>query len=464
MSIIALREFLNKGAIKWHRNPYLYLAAAAVGVVLGGMVLVLPFIYLVFALGGLLFAYLLIFKIEYAVILALFIQNQLTRFNYMGGGTPFHPNGIMGIALIGGAVFYFVFHKVDFSRFHGIGAFLGFLAVGALSLINAGVYLMDGVGVFLRLTAALAVYAILIHNLDSIKAVKLVLAAIIAAQVIPTISGLLMVSGRSGFIFTDDTMRLGHSGVGVYLALISTICLVFLLSQKSILGWVFWGGLTVLFVAGLFFSYGRSGWIGFVVAVIAMSLVRFKRLIFVFPFILVIMLLLIPAFGQRFADISFSDLDDGTTSTLEHRIDYWRAALELHRENPVLGVGYGVGRYVVGDYRGRYPNMIHNDYISVLLETGVVGLILFLLWQAQWLFALTRTYQGVTIHFDRTMVLAVLIAFIASLVMRITDNIVLDSFDMYPLSALVAAALVIPRIRAAEGSAAVSANQVERNF
>lgn len=453
MSLFTVRETLRRTQARLPAGFPAYIPAVAVGVILGGLVLVLPFTYLVFALGGLVFLYLLIFKIEYAVIMALFVQNQLTRFNYLGRGTPFHPNGIMGIALIGGAVFYFAFHKIDFSRFRSISAFLGFFAVSGLSLIGAGVYLMDGVGVFLRLAAALSIYAILLHKLDSIKLVKWVLAAVIGAQVIPTLSGLMMVAGTSGFLFTDDTMRLGNSGVGVYLSMISTLCLVFLLSRKSPSGWLFWGMLTVFFLTGLFFSYGRSGWIGFVAAVIVMSLIRYKPLIFVFPFLLIIILLLIPAFSQRFSDISFSTQDDGTTSTLEHRLGYWRAALEIHPNHPILGVGYGVGRYVVGDYRNRYPNMIHNDYISVLLETGIVGLILFILWQVQWLYGLARAYRTVTDDFDKAMTLAVLVAFIATLVMRITDNIVLDSFDMYPLCALVAAALVIPRIRAAEGAA-----------
>lgn len=461
MSLLAVREFLRKTKsrlsislpVNLPANLPAYIPAVAVGAVLGGLVLILPFTYLIFALGGLVFVYLLFFKIEYAIILALFIQNQLTRFNYMGQGTPFHPNGIMGIGLIVGAIFYFTFHKIDFSRFRGISAFLAFFVISGLSLINAGPYLMDGIGVFLRLAASFSIFAVLLQRLDSIKKVQWILAAVITAQVIPTISGLLMVAGRSGFLFTDETMRLGNSGVGVYLSIISTLCMVFLLSRRTPSGWLFWGLLTMLFVIGLFFSYGRSGWIGFVVALITMSLIRYKRLIFVFPFLLILIILLIPAFGQRFADISFSTQADGEYSTLEYRLDYWKAAIELHPNSPVLGVGYGVGRYVVGDYRNRYPNMIHNDYISVLLETGIVGLIFFILWQAQWLAALSWAYRKATNDFDKTMTLAVLVAFVASLVMRITDNIVLDSFDMYPLSALVAAVLIIPRIHADETAA-----------
>lgn len=417
------------------------------GILLGALALVLPLEYFILALGGLVFAYLLIFKIEIAIILALFIQNQLARFNYMGQGTPFHPNGIMGVAIIAGAIFYFLFHKIDFSRLRGIEAFAAFLAISGVSLVNAGPYTMDGVGVLLRLLAAFAIFAVLCHKLDSIKMVKWVLAAVIAAQVIPTISGLIMYAGLTGFLFSDETMRLGNSGVGVYMSMITSLCLVFLLSRRSIQSWLVWAGLTILFALGLYFSFGRSGWLGFLVAVIAMSMIRFRRLIFIFPFLLFIVVMLIPGFSQRFSDINFSINQDGTNSTLDQRFEFWQAALTLSSDDPVVGVGFGVGKYAVAEYRGGYAYMIHNDYISVLLETGIIGLIFFIAWQCQWLVLLANTYRKATDDFQRTMSLAVLITFLASLVMRITDNLVLDSYDMYPLSALVGAALAMPHIR-----------------
>lgn len=453
----SLNKFILAGVESLQRRHTMaYAFPILAGMLLGGLALVLPLEYLILALSGLVFAYLLIFKIEIAIILALFIQNQLARFNYMGRGTPFHPNGIMGVAIIAGAIFYFLFHKIDFTRLRGIEAFAAFLVISGVSLVNAGPYAMDGVGVLLRLLAAFAIFAVLSHKLGSIKMVKWVLAAVIAAQIIPTFSGLIMYAGMTGFIFSDETMRLGNSGVGVYLSLISSLCLVFLLSRKSIQSWLVWAVLTALFAVGLYFSFGRSGWLGFLVAVIAMSMIRYKRLIFIFPFLLLIVVMLIPGFSQRFADISFSSHDDGTVSTLDQRLMYWQAALEVQQQSPILGVGFGVGRYVVGEYRGMYPNMIHNDYISVLLETGILGLVLFLLWQGQWLVSLIQTYRGTFIDFDKTMALAVMVSFIGSLVMRITDNIVLDSFDMYPISALVAAVLAIPRIRSAGNSSLVS--------
>ncbi|MEM5773374.1 MAG: hypothetical protein AAGU05_00120, partial [Anaerolineaceae bacterium] len=224
----------------------------------------LPVDYLVLLIGGLIFTYLVFFKIEIAIIAALFIQNQLSRFNYMGQGTPYHPNGLMGVMLIIGALLYFLFTRIDKSRFRAIGGFSGFVIVAIFSVlvtffINQP-YFMDGFTILLRLGAAFAIYAVLIHKLDSIRKIKWVIAAVLAAQLLPVINGLLLYAGTTGLTFTDETMRLGNSGVGVYLAELTIFCLIFFMDSKTALSRAVFGGLTILFGAGLFFSFGRSGW------------------------------------------------------------------------------------------------------------------------------------------------------------------------------------------------------------
>lgn len=443
---------------KMRKKLFFAVLPMMIGVVLGVCALFVPLTYLLFGIGGLLFVYLVIFKIDIAIIIALMIQNQLLRFNYLGGGTPFHPNGLMGLAIIAGAVFYFMTHKLDFSRFKSIGGFLAFLGISVFSLINAGQYLMDGVTVTLRLVTALSIYAVLIHKLDSIMKVKWVIGAIIAAQIIPTLSGLLIVVGKDGLFFTDETMRLGNSGVGVYMAIVSTLCVIFFLSAKSGSSRLIWGVLTALFLAGLYFSFGRSGWIGFALALMLMSMIRFKRLVFILPLILILVVLLVPAIGQRFSDISFNNDVSSGDSTFSQRLKYWQAALTIFRSHPLLGVGTGVGRYVVGDYRGLYPVMIHNDYVSALLETGIIGFILFLFWHYQWFVGLFKAYARSAMGFEKTASLAALIVLISIMVMRVTDNILLDSFDMYPICAMIAAILAIPRIHDSEEACKIQAS------
>jgi len=94
--------------------------------------------------------------------------------------------------------------------------------------------------------------------------------------------------------------------------------------------------------------------------------------------------------------------------------------------------------------------MIHNDYLSVLLETGLLGLIVFIFWHSQWLISILKVFLNSKYEYDKILVLGIFAIFAASLVIRITENILQDAYKLYYLSALVAVAFALPRVRANE--------------
>lgn len=425
--------------------------ALLLGTILGGLLVHVPLLHLMLGIGGLAFAFLLLFKIEVAVIVALLLRDWLGQYNYLGGETPMHPNGVLGVAIIGGALFFFLFNRIDFSRLPALKAYTAFFVVCLLSLMLTGEHFAYGLTVTLRLATALAIYAVLVYRLDTIKQVKWVIAVTVGAQIWPVISGLLrIVRGAGGMLSDSGFARLGNSGRGVYYAMIVTLCLVHFLNAKTKSGRLLWGSLSGLFGAGLFFSYGRGGWIGFVVALIVIGLLRHRKLLMILPVLLVLAVVLVPTIPARFADIDLDNLTDRDSSTLAHRYELWQASIEVYKTHPLFGVGYGADRYRVGEYLGQYPWMIHNDYLSVLLGTGLVGFVLFIIWHGQWLVELLKVYRGTRYEYDKMMALAVLAVFIASLVFRISDNMLLPTDKLYGLSALVAVILALPSIRADE--------------
>jgi O-antigen ligase len=323
---------------------------------------------------------------------------------------------------------------------------------------------MDGLTVTLRIMAGCAVFAVLVYKLDSVRKVRWVIAAVVVAMIWPTLEALLGVWQRGGLALNGaNPQRIGDSSVGASLALILIVCLAFFLGAGTRTSRLIWGGLSGFFGVGLLFSYGRAGWISLVVGLVFVGLIQHRRLLVILPVLLLLIVLLVPAIPQRFADISADRLDNRSDSTLAGRLHVWRAALEIYPEHPLLGVGTGTGRYRVGERLGAYATMIHNDYLSVLLETGVIGLVLFLLWQGQWFVAVVGVHKHARTNEERTLALAVAAALVVSLVSRLTENLVLDAYDLYPLSALVAAALVLPRIRAERGNPETGDRSIERS-
>jgi O-antigen ligase len=425
--------------------------ALLLGFALGGLIVHIPPLYLFFGIGGAIFASLLVFQIEIAILLAILLRDWLNQFNYLGGDTALHPNGVMGVAIIAGAALFFVAHRIDPSRLRAFRPFLAFSALCLVSLLWVGEYFMDGLTVALRLLTALAMYAVLVYKLDSTRKINWVVYVIVAAQVLPTVQGLFRVAQGGGMdLDTAEIVRMGHSGQGAILAMILAFCLVQFLDAGTGPQRLLWGSINGLFAAGLFFTYGRAGWISFCVAVAFIGLMKHRKLLVIFPVIVILLITLVPTVSERFATIDVQRLDDRDSSTLAGRIEIWKASAEVYEKHPLLGVGYGVARYKVGDYLGQRAWMMHNDYLAVLVETGGIGLAVFIVWHAKWLLGLLRVRRTAQSAYEETLTLAVLAMLVASLVVRVTDNVLQTTDKLYPLVALVAAALALPRIRVGE--------------
>jgi O-antigen ligase len=175
-------------------------------------------------------------------------------------------------------------------------------------------------------------------------------------------------------------------------------------------GWVvFVGVCAAALVAGLVFSWSRGAWLGFSAAMATLVLF-FPRRRWIGLLLLVVgggvflvgsQLGLIPAsisgrissFQEdlQFGDVRGVDINDANYAVLE-RLAHWQAAVEMAQDNLWSGVGFGNYEPAYGDYaliNWPYPlGHAHNYYLTILAETGVPGLVVYLLvwgaiiWQA----------------------------------------------------------------------------------
>jgi len=426
--------------------------AIALGVMLGALLVFVPAPYILAGIGAIVFAYLLIFKIEVAIIFSLFALEPLRQFNDLAGKIPLHPNGLIGLAIIASTIWFFISNKIDFSRFKAHWPFIGFLAICFLSQMFAGEYLLAGLIVTLRLVTAFSIFMILQYKLDSLKKVEWVIAAILGSHILFILHRIsTMTIANLGLTFDkEETNRLGNSSLGTTYATLLILCLVMFLNTKTNLKRLLWGSLTAFFAFSLFISYGRSGWIGFAAGAIIIGVMKHRKFLLILPILLILAIILIPGISQRFDDISLDRMSDYNSSTLAQRIAYWEAAIKIYQTHPFLGVGYGVEQYRVSEFLNKDSNNLHNDYLTVLVGTGLIGFIIFTLWFGQWMVEIFKVYRDSKFTYDQVLALAVFAFFITSLVVRITDNLLQTTDDLYPLAALVAVTLALPRIRANE--------------
>jgi O-antigen ligase len=63
---------------------------------------------------------------------------------------------------------------------------------------------------------------------------------------------------------------------------------------------------------------------------------------------------------------------------LTGRVEWWQAGFEAIREKPLSGYGANFGgRYILESTLGETVSDLHSSFVQVLLDTGVIGLALF---------------------------------------------------------------------------------------
>jgi putative inorganic carbon (HCO3(-)) transporter len=217
------------------------------------------------------------------------------------------------------------------------------------------------------------------------------------SSVIPCLLGLAgMVFGIDAFYGAETpveggpwvkrvTGTLSHPVVfSEYLAFMSTITLSLIILQKR------WRALLVpvflLQLVILYLTYGRTGWIGMLVAIIALFwLMGKKKVVFtVLPMMGAGLLAMVPTMLARMQNAF--DLSKESDNSIIWRLGLWAYALKKFPQKPIFGSGqdtfinyvaYGTQRINLR-HRAGTGFAAHHTWIGLLIETGLVGMLMFL--------------------------------------------------------------------------------------
>jgi len=133
----------------------------------------------------------------------------------------------------------------------------------------------------------------------------------------------------------------------------------------------------------------------------------------------------------------------GTGINVSGRDDIWRDVIASWSRSPWIGKGAGSSSEVVEAALGPGVTQVHNDYLRILHDYGVIGLSLWLLAMAKVFWALWKAWLAA----DRSNTveahphLAALLSLVALAGTMVTDNVIIYIFFMAPLGVLVGASL-----------------------
>jgi len=229
-------------------------------------------------------------------------------------------------------------------------------------------------------------------------------------------------------IFTTLTLRIPSTFAnpnvyGAYLLLTIPVCLIMIHMSNRVIHKLYYAAISALLLYNLAFTYSRGCYLALGAGLVVYVLFMERRLIALLVPAAIVLPFIIPAsIIQRFASIT--NLSDSSTS---YRIYIWQATLRILKDFWISGLGQGIDAYnVVYPYYAfsdvTAPHS-HNLFLQVFVETGIFGLLVFLVLLLTFFRSLMRLYAKTRNKKTRAFLAAFTAAAVAFLIQGMFDYV-----------------------------------------
>lgn len=312
------------------------------------------------------------------------------------GGLSVNFTSLMGAIVIMFAIIVFIRNKgwqVKTPLAISWLLFLGLAAVLSFNSISLSASLVE----FLRWLSFFALFILGFYLFRGSKILTSLIRILIASSLIPTLVALWQALNQQG-VFDGERWRLNGTFVhpnmlAFYLVFVITLaCFIFLSLKKQAVEKYIYLVLAIPFLAVLILTYTRGAWLCLFVVFFLIGLTRFRAFLLAGLGLIIIFYIAFIPFQDRVNSLfSFS----ATDSTV-WRIDLWRDAVGYAKSRPIFGYGPGTADIVISNNRSAIlgSSEPHNDYIKILLETGVIGLAAYLSLLANLLWRMKQGFQN----------------------------------------------------------------------
>lgn len=221
------------------------------------------------------------------------------------------------------------------------------------------------------------------------------------------------------------------------------ICLPFLigvwvLEKQNLLLRAFAILIFLILLIGLVFSYSRAAWLSVFVGLILVLLTYFR---IKFSYLIAVFIVLVSLVGYNWDNLVMElerNKKEHTAKNIEERfesatnvstdasnlerINRWDCALSMFKERPIMGFGPGTysfeyarfqdpeNKTIISTNFGNLGNA-HSEYLGALSETGLIGLLLFVLVVGYFFFKVISLYQNFPSEFKAQKVVLLVILF-----------------------------------------------------
>lgn len=353
-----------------------YTAAAAV---LGASrpIVLLPFVMLL----GVLLAVIALVRIEAFLLTVLALRTALDALKL--DAAILDPASVVGLLLLGVVPLWLLLqHRSGAMPFRltrtgvAVGAFTAAAALGIVVSPDPLSSALEWSRIATATAMFFAIEQIVLHR-EGFK--HKALTAIFLALPLPVLAVVAQLASGEGLFeaagFSRVTGTFAHSNpFAAYLTLVvimATACAVELRGRARI-----WS-VVVIAVAGpvLLLTYTRGAWIAAALGLAVVALVLRRALVAVLlAAALAATLLLVPSVSDRLTTVSEVTQEDSPgQDSLSWRLNYWRNAVSLAEDSPIVGIG--LKQIAQSLPEAKQP---HNDFVRAYVELGVLGFTTFL--------------------------------------------------------------------------------------
>lgn len=273
------------------------------------------------------------------------------------------------LLLIVGGVLYLLAHRIEFLKIPLSKLLILFLLISMVNFPMAKEF-SSGLMEFLRLFSAFILYLMVWTIFDTRSKISALIMVIVLSSLVPIGLGIFQILLNRGQFIFGYIRAYGtfvHPNPYAFFLIIILALGLNLYSGRS--GWIGRISLLVLMAGAiccLLFTFTRSAWFGLFLLFLVLIWYRERRFIWPFAVLMVAFFFLSPI-RARFYDLSTS------FNSITHRLYIWQAGLENLPSCPV--VGRGLASFAIMDPHGQQA---HNDYLRILFELGIPGLVVYL--------------------------------------------------------------------------------------
>ncbi|MDE3196121.1 MAG: O-antigen ligase family protein [Acidobacteriota bacterium] len=188
------------------------------------------------------------------------------------------------------------------------------------------------------------------------------------------------VSDRDYSNYSDDLRDAGtagyagSNGLAAYEAQFATLLVALAIYERRRSIRVAYYLLAVFSGLCLMYSLSRGGYLALLAGLVFLGAVKKRTILVALAVFAFSWTALVPAAVEQRVFMTYDDQSRSLDHSAETRIQLWEDAMDLFDHNPVIGTGFHTYAYMhrIGSYEDT-----HNYYLKVLVETGLVGLGIF---------------------------------------------------------------------------------------